>query len=186
VEDMRQRGLSEPLLAVIDGNPGVRKAVGRELPNSLVQRCHVRKLRNIVNKLPHVARPAIRRLIGKAFTAARYEEGLAPRCTRARSVHSRQLAQQDRTHRCYAKARREPRLRLHAGCTAQVQASRCPLHECPFPFVSRSLYGGSAGRLFVSCLPAGEKAIRRKRPCLYLQKRKFGCRETTELTHIHQ
>ena len=35
-----------------------------------------------MNKLPHVARPAIGRLIRKAFTAARYEEGLA----QARSV----------------------------------------------------------------------------------------------------
>jgi putative transposase len=82
LEDMRQRGLSEPLLAVIDGNAGVRKAVGRKLPNTLVQRCQVHKLRNIVNKLPLVARPAIRRLIRKAFGAARYEEGLA----QARSV----------------------------------------------------------------------------------------------------
>jgi transposase-like protein len=82
LEDMRQRGLGEPLLAVIDGNAGVRKAVGRKLPGTLVQRCQVHKLRNIVNKLPHVARPAIRRLIRKAFAAARYEEGLA----QARSV----------------------------------------------------------------------------------------------------
>jgi transposase-like protein len=77
LEDMRQRGLDEPLLAVIDGNSGVRKAVGRKLPNTLVQRCQVHKLWNIINKLPHVARPAIRRLIRKAFGAARYEEGLA-------------------------------------------------------------------------------------------------------------
>jgi putative transposase len=82
LEDMRQRGLDEPLLAVIDGNAGLRKAVGRKLPNTLVQRCQVHKLRNIVNKLPHVARPAIRRLIRKAFVAARYEEGLA----QARSI----------------------------------------------------------------------------------------------------
>lgn len=82
LEDMRQRGLGEPLLAVIDGNAGVRKAVGRKLPGTLVQRCQVHKLRNIVNKLPHVARPAIRRLIRKAFCAARYDEGLA----QARSI----------------------------------------------------------------------------------------------------
>lgn len=82
LEDMRQRGLDEPLLAVIDGNAGVRKAVGRKLPGTMIQRCQVHKLRNIVNKLPHVARPAIRKLIRKAFTAARYEEGLA----QARSV----------------------------------------------------------------------------------------------------
>jgi putative transposase len=82
LEDMRQRGLNEPLLVVIDGNAGVRKAVGRKLPNTLIQRCQVHKMRNIVNKLPHVARPLIRKLIRKAFTAARYDEGLA----QARSI----------------------------------------------------------------------------------------------------
>lgn len=34
LEDMRQRGVDEPLLAVIDGNAGVRKAVGRKLPGT--------------------------------------------------------------------------------------------------------------------------------------------------------
>jgi putative transposase len=82
LEDMRQRGLNEPLLVVIDGNAGVRKAVGRKLPNTWIQRCQVHKMRNIVNKLPHVARPLIRKLIRKAFTAARYDEGLA----QARSI----------------------------------------------------------------------------------------------------
>ena len=39
-------------------------------------------MRNIINKLPHVARSSLRKLIQRAFTAARYEEGLA----RARSI----------------------------------------------------------------------------------------------------
>jgi hypothetical protein len=29
---MKRRGLAEPLLTVIDGNSGLRKAVGRKLP----------------------------------------------------------------------------------------------------------------------------------------------------------
>jgi putative transposase len=82
LEDMRQRGLPEPLLCVVDGNVGVRKAVKRKLPGSLIQRCQVHRMRNIMNKLPHVARPMLKKLIRKAFTAARYEEGLA----QARSV----------------------------------------------------------------------------------------------------
>ena len=82
LEDMRQRGLGEPVLVVLDGNVGVRKAVRRKYPGSLLQRCQVHKMRNIITKLPHVARPAMRKLIRKAFTAARYEEGLA----QARSV----------------------------------------------------------------------------------------------------
>ncbi len=82
IEDMKQRGLPDPLLVVIDGCSGVRKAVTRKYPHALVQRCQVHKMRNIINKLPHVARSSLRKLIQRAFTAARYEEGLA----RARSI----------------------------------------------------------------------------------------------------
>ncbi len=82
IEDMKQRGLSDPLLAIVDGNAGVRKAIGRKYRTTLVQRCQVHKMRNIINKLPEVARPALKKLIQRAFTAARYEEGLA----QARSI----------------------------------------------------------------------------------------------------
>jgi len=34
-------------------------------------------MRNIINKLPHVARPMLRKLIRKAFTAATYAKGLS-------------------------------------------------------------------------------------------------------------
>jgi putative transposase len=77
IEDMKQRGLPDPLLCVVDGCAGVRKAIGRKYCNSLVQRCQVHKMRNIMNKLPHVARAQMHKLIQRAFTAARYEEGLA-------------------------------------------------------------------------------------------------------------
>jgi len=77
LEDMKQRALCTPLLVVIDGNSGVKKAVRRKFPTSLVQRCQVHKMRNIINKLPHVARPTLKRLIRKAFTAATYQQGFA-------------------------------------------------------------------------------------------------------------
>ena len=77
VEDMKRRGLVDPLLAVVDGNAGVRRALGRKLPTTLVQRCQVHKMRNIINKLPHLARPTLKKLIQKAFTARTYKEGLA-------------------------------------------------------------------------------------------------------------
>ncbi len=53
-EDMRRRGLNEPLLTVIDGKTGVRKAVENTLRGSLIQRCQA------------------------AFTARSYPEGLSP------------------------------------------------------------------------------------------------------------
>ena len=77
LEDMKRRGLNEPLLCVMDGNAGVRKAVRQKFPNALVQRCQVHKMRNIMAKLPHLARPTLKKLIQKAFTAKTYKEGLA-------------------------------------------------------------------------------------------------------------
>jgi putative transposase len=77
LEDMKRRGLNDPLLGVIDGNAGVRKAFKRKFPGALVQRCQVHKMRNILSKLPHLARPMLKKLILKAFTAATYEDGLA-------------------------------------------------------------------------------------------------------------
>lgn len=77
LEDMKQRELADPLLVVMDGNAGVKKAVRRKFPNSLIQRCQVHRMRNILNKLPHAARPTLKRLIRKAFTAATYKKGLA-------------------------------------------------------------------------------------------------------------
>ena len=72
---MKARGLNEPLLCVIDGNVGLHRAVRRKFAGSLVQRCQVHKMRNIINKFPHLARPILKKLIYKAFTARSYEEG---------------------------------------------------------------------------------------------------------------
>ena len=77
IEDMKRRGLKDPLLAVMDGAAGLRKAVGRKLPNTLVQRCQVHKMRNIINKLPQSARNAIKKRLQAAFTALTHKEGLA-------------------------------------------------------------------------------------------------------------
>jgi len=77
LEDMKQRGLADPLLVVMDGNAGCRKAVRRKFSGSLVQRCQVHKMRNIMCKLPSVARPTLKKLIHRAFTATTYAEGLA-------------------------------------------------------------------------------------------------------------
>jgi len=76
LEDMKRRNLGEPLLVVVDGNAGVRKAVRNKLARSLVQRCQVHKMRNIVTKLPELARPMLKKLIHQAFTAKTYGEGL--------------------------------------------------------------------------------------------------------------
>ncbi len=78
LEDMKRRGLNVPLLTVIAGNAGVRKAVEKKLSGSLIQRCQVHKMRNLINTLPPMARPTLRKLLQAAFTARTYQEGLAP------------------------------------------------------------------------------------------------------------
>ncbi len=46
------RGLKAPLLCVIDGHAGLRRAVGLVWPGAAVQRCCVHKLRNLERKAP--------------------------------------------------------------------------------------------------------------------------------------
>jgi len=75
-QDLKQRGLAEPLLAIIDGNSGLRKAVRDCFPGSWVQRCQVHRMRNILCKLPEKARPGLKKLIQKAFTAQTHKAGL--------------------------------------------------------------------------------------------------------------
>ncbi len=74
-DDMKGRGLVDPLLAVIDGNSGLRRAVRESFPGAWVQRCQGHRMRNILCKLPEKARPRLKKLIAKAFRAPSYEAG---------------------------------------------------------------------------------------------------------------
>ena len=50
--DLVGRGLRAPVLVIIDGNSGLRRAVGESWPRAAVQRCCVHKLRNLERKAP--------------------------------------------------------------------------------------------------------------------------------------
>lgn len=76
LDDMKTRGLTDPLLAVVDGNAGVRKALRHKFSRTLVQRCQVHRMRNVLTKLPEVARPLIKKMILRAFTATTFAKGL--------------------------------------------------------------------------------------------------------------
>jgi transposase-like protein len=52
LDDLGARRLAAPVWCVIDGHPGLRKAVGLAWPQALVQRCCVHKLRNLERKAP--------------------------------------------------------------------------------------------------------------------------------------
>src|SRR5437762_2751084 len=60
LEDLVERGLRAPVLAIIDGNPGLRRAVGEVWPRTAVQRCCVHKLRDLERKAPKHALAEIR------------------------------------------------------------------------------------------------------------------------------
>ncbi|MGH7332537.1 MAG: IS256 family transposase [Candidatus Rokuibacteriota bacterium] len=60
LDDLVARGLKAPLLCIIDGNPGLRRAVGALWAPAAVQRCCVHKLRNLERKAPKHALAELR------------------------------------------------------------------------------------------------------------------------------
>src|SRR3989441_2624757 len=75
VDDLKTRGLRAPLLAIIDGNPGLRQALGRLWPATAVQRCCVHKLRNLERKAPKHALDELRQDFHRIVYAASGEAG---------------------------------------------------------------------------------------------------------------
>ena len=60
LKNLTAQKLTAPEWCVIDGHPGLRKAVGLVWPQVLVQRCTVHKLRNLERKAPKHALAEIR------------------------------------------------------------------------------------------------------------------------------
>jgi transposase-like protein len=60
VEGLISRGLKAPLLVIVDGNKGLRGALAKNWPSTLVQRCTVHKLRNLERYAPHHAMEEIK------------------------------------------------------------------------------------------------------------------------------
>lgn len=52
LEGLVRRGVGLPELVVIDGNPGLRRAIAEVWPGASVQRCVVHKLRNLESRVP--------------------------------------------------------------------------------------------------------------------------------------
>lgn len=81
LHDLTARGLPEPLLLILDGNPGLAKAVRQVFPGVRRQRCQVHKMRNILAKLPRVAAAQLKPLLQQVFLAP--DHGTALRRGRA-------------------------------------------------------------------------------------------------------
>jgi putative transposase len=52
LDDLDKRGLKQPELAIVDGAPGLEKALGSLWSDLLIQRCTVHKLRNVIAHAP--------------------------------------------------------------------------------------------------------------------------------------
>jgi putative transposase len=71
--DLRQRGLDldRPVLFIIDGGTGLRKAIRDSCGEvALVQRCQVHKRRNVLEHLPEAMRPRVKKAIDDAYGLA--------------------------------------------------------------------------------------------------------------------
>lgn len=76
LQDLVARGLREPLLVVLDGAPGLVKAVKRMWPRAYRQRCQVHKMRNILTKLPRLMQAKMKGLVQQVFLALSYAAAL--------------------------------------------------------------------------------------------------------------
>jgi len=77
IEDLVARGLQRPLLAVIDGNAGLRSALQAAWPNLSLQRCTVHKVRNLQDHCPVDAYPRVKEDYDRIVEAKSEEEAKA-------------------------------------------------------------------------------------------------------------
>ena len=68
-QDMRARGLGDPLLVVSDGAPGIIKAIETCFPRSARQRCLAHRMRNLADKLPEDNWPELKARFQAAYQA---------------------------------------------------------------------------------------------------------------------
>ncbi len=68
-EDLKRRGLANPVLVVTDGAPGLIRAVEECFPTSLRQRCLVHRARTLAAKLPDDVRAEVQQAASAAYQA---------------------------------------------------------------------------------------------------------------------
>ena len=69
LEDLKRRGLADPVLIVTDGAPGLIRAVEECFPASLRQRCLAHKMRNLLSKVPGEWQEEVKQLAQAAYQA---------------------------------------------------------------------------------------------------------------------
>jgi transposase-like protein len=69
LEELKRRGLGEPLVTITDGAPGLIRAVEEVFPASLRQRCLAHRMRNLESKLPEEIRAEFKQAAKAAYQA---------------------------------------------------------------------------------------------------------------------
>jgi putative transposase len=69
-QDLRRRGLPDPLLVASDGAPGIIRAIEECFPRSVRQRCLVHKTRNLQSKVPEDVWPEFKARASACYQAA--------------------------------------------------------------------------------------------------------------------
>jgi putative transposase len=69
-QDLRRRGLPDPLLVASDGAPGMIRAIEECLPRSIRQRCLAHKMRNLQSKVPEDVWPEFKARAAACYQAA--------------------------------------------------------------------------------------------------------------------
>jgi transposase-like protein len=73
LEDLLRRGMNEPMLTVMDGCPGLIRAVDEVLPESDKQRCTKHRTENVLDKVLDKDRASVKESVRKVFYASTYE-----------------------------------------------------------------------------------------------------------------
>jgi putative transposase len=163
--DLRQRGLGldHPVLFIIDGGTGLRKAIRESCGDvALVHRCQVHKRRNVLEHLPEDMRPRVKKAIDEAYGLA--DADLAKR--RLEQI----AAGLDRTHPGAAASLREgldetltlQRLGL-SGALYRTLRSTNPIENLNglVGHFTRNVRRWRDGRMLVRWIAAGLEGVRR-------------------------
>ena len=73
LEDLVRRVMGEPMLTIIDGCPGLIKAVDEVFPESDKQRCTKHRTENVLDKVLEQDRASVKESVRKVFYASTYE-----------------------------------------------------------------------------------------------------------------
>jgi transposase-like protein len=138
LEDMRARGLRDPVMYTTDGAPGLIAAARAAFPQSLRQRCLAHKMRNILAKVPVSDQAAVKEAVSASFYAllSRLPKRPPPTSWIVSRTSSRPPPS------------RSPTTSRPAGATSGVLPSITAVFAPPTPPKGRSRRSGAAPRSY--------------------------------------